>query len=132
MLKSFIFVVFCSVTIVIAIPLNKDDRIVFQDEDSNDFQNEIFKGDNKDNFRLDLSENVQKDLENGRFFQGDIILHGDQKDLVMSHQNFTESEDNIPTRTGIINEQYRWPKNNFNFPTMPYIIDSSSGYCEFN
>lgn len=110
-------------------PVN-DDRIVFQDDDISEFRNRIFSGDNKNNFRRDFNEKIQKELENGEFFQGDIILHGDQMDLVMSHKNFTENEDNIPTRTGLINEQYRWPKNNLGQAVIPYVIDPSSGYCE--
>jgi hypothetical protein len=127
MLKSLILVLFCLTNITIAIPIN-DDRIVFQDEDSGDFQNEILVGNNKDNFRLDPTLSVQKELENGKLFQGDIILHGDQKDLVMSHMNFSEAEENLPTRTGIIGEQYRWPKNDYGLVELAYVIDPSSGY----
>lgn len=125
------FTIFCLVNLAFAVPANKDDRITFQDDDIGGFENRIFKSDNKDNFRLDLSERVQKELENGGFYQGDIILHEDQRDLLMSHKNFDEN-DHIPTRTGLINEQYRWPKNALGFAVMPYVIDSDSGYCKFS
>lgn len=131
MLKLKIFTLLCLISLAFAVPIN-DDRIVFQDDDLSEFQNKIFKSDNKDNYRRDSSAKIVKELENGQFYQGDIILHGDQKDLVNSHKNFTENPDNIPSRTGLINEQYRWPKNYEGFAVIPYEIDPASGYCEWS
>lgn len=127
LLSNKLFVTLISISVlVIANPI-KDDSIVFLDEDES--ENQILKSSN-DNFRLDPSETIKKELENGAFYQGDIILLPEQKELLQSFPNVTE-EDNVPTRTGLISEQYRWPKNNQGFVILPFEIDSQSQYCKF-
>lgn len=66
-------------------------------------------------------------LEYGSHFQGDIVLQHDQK------QFFNKSSENakiqIGTRTGLIWEGYRWPKNEIGRVVLPYII--SNDFCEY-
>lgn len=65
------------------------------------------------------------DLENGEYFQGDIKLEVEQKEALERN----ETDDGIlASRTGLLIESMRWPKNTKGEVTVPYTI--SKDYCE--
>jgi hypothetical protein len=66
-------------------------------------------------------------LEQGSLFQGDIFLLEDQKELLLKN----DSGDFLPTRTGIISDEYRWPKDDYGFVQVPFEFSEKSDYCEF-
>lgn len=123
--------------IITSFPLNKnDDRIIFPDDDVDDgvadlkfdqvrllADPKILKSDNTTSeFLTDGSELQQ--LENGKFFQGDILLLPDQEEFL----NANLTDDDFPTRTGLISESYRWPKNRNGKVIVPYVL--SDEYCK--
>lgn len=130
----FIFVKFlfgvCIVKLVIAKPVN--DAILFRDDDEsqsylnlND-ENQILPSKDKTRLLPDTNEIVQKELENGEFFQGDIVLLPDQKEYLSTNL----SDSTVPVRTGWLDEYYRWPKNDQGYVLLPYIISKKSGFSE--
>lgn len=65
------------------------------------------------------------DLENGEYFQGDIKLEAEQKEALERN----DTDDGIlASRTGLLLESMRWPKNSKGEVTVPYKI--SNDYCE--
>jgi hypothetical protein len=54
--------------------------------------------------------------ENGKFFQGDMILQKDQEELFFSNKT------NILSRTGLLHERYRWPMYSDGNVYVPYKI----------
>lgn len=62
---------------------------------------------------------VKPALENGKFFQGDMILQPDQMEFLRS--NVTDKE-SLVTRTGLLHETYRWPKNKAGRVAVAYEI----------
>lgn len=108
------------------------DQIIFRDEDDTDDppftleeENEVFI---PAKTRLDGEENevVAQRLEHGKFFQGDIKLVQDQMEYLLAN----DSDSSVPTRTGWIDEFYRWPKDDRGNVIMPYVIATDSGYSE--
>lgn len=65
------------------------------------------------------------DLENGEYFQGDIKLEAEQKEAL--ERNDT-SDGTLGSRTGLLFESMRWPKNQKGEVIVPYTI--SKDYCE--
>lgn len=61
---------------------------------------------------LDVSE---------EFFQGDIVLTDNQKNLLSNHREM---------RTGVRDVVKRWPKNESGLVIVPYYIDLNSGYTK--
>lgn len=84
--------------------------------------NEILRSDNKSNFLDDGNGFVVQDSENGKLFEGDILLVQRQEYLL------TGDEDAI--RTGRANEFYRWPKDEDSNVIVPYNISLESEYSE--
>lgn len=65
------------------------------------------------------------ELENGEYFQGDIKLEVEQKEALERN----DTDDGIlASRTGLLIESMRWPKNTKGEVTVPYTI--SKDYCE--
>ncbi|XP_070493984.1 low choriolytic enzyme-like [Chironomus tepperi] len=117
-----------------------DDRIVFRDDD------DYLVDDSADDIRLDQyerlltdsnllkSDNTTKEflydekvpatrLENGQFYQGDIILVQEQLDILKYPD---DDDDPFGTRTGVISENYRWPKNKEGKVIVPYKIEEGT------
>ena len=102
------------------------DRIVFRDEESDiDIEDglltskgtKVLGGEN---------ELVAQYKEHGKFFQGDIVLIKDQKDYLLADN----SSGFLPTRTGLVDEDFRWPKDRNGKVILPYYIDPTSGFCK--
>jgi hypothetical protein len=133
MRSKIVLIFFIILPIICAFP---DDRIVFRDDDDeiDDSANDL----KYDNARLLSDKNILKsdnnsfiadtqalrDLENGNFFQGDIVLQPDQQEIL----EMVLKDEDFPTRTGIISEEYRWPKNRNGKVVIPFEI--SEDYCE--
>lgn len=62
--------------------------------------------------------------EYGSFYQGDINLHSEQRDII-------ENKSPVADRTGLISIFYRWPKNSKGMVIVPYVIDYLSRFCEY-
>ncbi|KAG5668445.1 hypothetical protein PVAND_016385 [Polypedilum vanderplanki] len=123
------------ISIISAIPF--DDRIIFRDEDEeqvndsaadlnfdqlrllNDPSSKILKSLNDSKEFIRDEKELQK-LENGQFYQGDIVLLPDQEEIL--NQPLPADNDNFPTRTGLISEYYRWPRNRDGKVIVPYEI----------
>jgi hypothetical protein len=124
---KFLFVLFF-VTIIESKP--QGDSILFRDDDEP--QSYLSLNDEKqilpsnDAVRLvpDDNEIVQKESENGEFFQGDIVLLPEQKEYL------TASKSGVPTRTGWLDEYYRWPKDNDGYVILPYTLAAKSKFCK--
>lgn len=110
-----------------------DDKIIFRDDDVDEEvrledENQILPS-NDDLKQLGDAGNeiVQQQLENGNFYQGDIVLLQDQKDYL-----FATNADNssVPTRTGWIHEFYRWPKDKSGNVMVPYVISPKAKFCK--
>lgn len=83
-----------------------------------------------DAITFDSEEEIQfqdgnPDLENGEYFQGDIKLEVEQKEAL--ERNDT-NDGILGSRTGLLFESMRWPKNRKGEVIVPYII--SKDYCE--
>lgn len=61
--------------------------------------------------------------ESGKFFQGDIKLIKEQRDYLLDNNS-------LPTRTGWIDESYRWPKDNSGHVIVPYYINPTAQYSK--
>jgi hypothetical protein len=117
-----------------SIPLTRDDRIVFQDTDND---GEISYGMSRLSVyeaSQDDGNDIQDDPEasigaefSSDFFQGDIALTEEQQIFF----NATEDDEDEPFRTGLIDKRHRWPKNDEGHVIVPYVIDTTSEYCEF-
>lgn len=119
-----VFIVLC-VKNIFGLPV-PDDRIIFPDDDIEDIvpiksqqlnDPNILKSENTtEEFLYD--ERAEIKLENGKYFQGDIILKDGQLEALNN-----EDEDGIlGTRTGLISQKYRWPKNDEGKVIIPYLI----------
>lgn len=75
----------------------------------------------------DYDDNLNK--EQGAFFQGDIELDDDQHEILFSP---VTEEDKLQSRTGLLGEQYRWPKNNRGLVYIPYLISTESNYSKLS
>lgn len=102
---------------IAAKPVN--DTIVFLDEDDKDNENQIITSIDAD------GEIFESDFENGELFQGDIILLREQEEFLLTN---TTSE-SVSTRTGLLDQDYRWSKNYHGHVIIPY---TTSDYSEFS
>ena len=113
-----------------------NDRIIFRDGDEDAEVDDKRKNSNLNQLHLldDINllksdnltteflfdEEAQQKLENGQFYQGDIVLLEDQLDLLKAPEDDSE----FGTRTGILSEYYRWPKNGFGKVMVPYMLSN--------
>jgi hypothetical protein len=88
------------------LPFDLDSRFTFDGEDNRE-------------------ENIDNSLEYGEYFQGDLELMPEQDDVFKS-----KITGNLDTRTGQLDEYYRWPKNRQGFVIVPYVIHEKSRYSE--
>jgi hypothetical protein len=72
------------------------------------------------------NEKSDDSMEYGEYFQGDLELMPEQDKVFKSK----DESDILDTRTGQLNEYYRWPKNSQGYVIVPYHIYEESGYCE--
>lgn len=80
-------------------------------------------------FSFDGEEEVEDvKLENGKFFQGDIVLLEDQLEYLLGNGS---DDSSTPTRTGWINEYYRWPKDASGNVILTYEISPKATFSEF-
>lgn len=82
--------------------------------------------------RFDFDDEDEDDiedaaLEQGKYFQGDIMLYDDQKEIL---DKLASDNSSLGTRTGIISEEYRWPKDRFGLVRVPFEFWRNSRYCE--
>ncbi|XP_070493990.1 high choriolytic enzyme 1-like [Chironomus tepperi] len=75
-----------------------------------------------------IDSDANKALENGNFYQGDIIMEQEQMEWINSMkakdgEPQSDEDDFLGTRTGLIWEGYRWPKNSLGSVIVPYVID---------
>lgn len=71
-------------------------------------------------------EIYNRELRYGKdFFQGDIKLNDEQKNAILSNSTV-----DLDTRTGLLSEDFRWPKNANRNPVIPYTIAANSGFSE--
>lgn len=79
-------------------------------------------------FSFDGEEEVEDvKLENGKFYQGDIVLLDDQLEYLLG--NGTD-DSSTPTRTGWINEYYRWPKDASGFVIFSYEVSPTATFSK--
>lgn len=117
-----LLIIICLALAVIARP--SGDSFVFRDDED--------VGDNQilpsvdDLKSIGVSDEVVKlELENGQFFQGDIKLVQDQKDYYLAKPNGS-----VPTRTGWIDEYYRWPKDKDGYVILPFYLAPESKFSK--
>lgn len=138
-MKLLIYFLLFFVTKISSFPV-PDDRIIFRDDDDvrvddsvDDIRfdqlrlltdSNLLKSDNSTKEFL-YDERAEQKLENGVFYQGDIILQQDQIDVL----KYPDDDDPFGTRTGLISENYRWPKNQKGKVIVPYEL--SSDYSEY-
>lgn len=129
--KMIISVKFASVLITLTLAVSNQAKpvndFVFRDDDDVDVpalglfdENQLLLDQTKQ--LNDPNENVNEGLEHGKYFQGDIVLVQDQKEYLLSNSS------NFPTRTGWIDESYRWPKDSNGDVLLPFEISKNSGY----
>jgi hypothetical protein len=118
-----LFIAFAAIFLEIAtMPVVEDGSVFFREENELG-SSEILTHDGEGI----EAEKVNMKLESGQFFQGDIVLVPDQEDLLSL--NSTGSDDDLQSRTGILLENQRWPKNEAGFVVMPYSL-STVDYSE--
>lgn len=83
---------------------NLDSRILEPKQKVRSFMPEIAKAATGGNDELI----VNPELENGKHFQGDMILQPDQEEFFKAN---VSDKDILASRTGILHESYRWPKD---------------------
>lgn len=79
--------------------------------------------------------NATRKLENGEFFQGDMVLtEAQQRFYDGDDENEEENDENeaegLFTRTGVLNTKYRWPKKEGKV-IVPFKISNEAKFCEF-
>lgn len=122
-LKLF-FVTLFLVQSILSKPAVDDGKIVFRDNNDVD-SSEILRSDGS--AEQDNSNNVASDLEAGNYFQGDIVLLPGQKEIFLSNDT---SDDDV-SRTGLLLEDQRWPKNSLGRVIVPFIFPRPSDYSKF-
>lgn len=134
-MKNSLKVLSIAITLVLIVQINAkppNDRIIFRDQDEPEDvvgladENQILPSE-EGKLIADENEIVEQHLENGNFFQGDIVLVQDQKDYLLANDT---GDGSLPTRTGWIDEFYRWPKDKHGNVILPYHVSSKSGYCK--
>ncbi|CRL02609.1 CLUMA_CG015841, isoform A [Clunio marinus] len=133
-LKSFFFVLNLILSLTLQVKAKPfDDKIVFRDDDDDlsllnlESSNQLLQS--VDDLRALNTEGeiVQKESEEGEHFQGDIKLLPEQKEFLLAN----ESDGSLPTRTGLTNEYFRWPKDRNGFVVVPYVISPKSQYTNY-
>lgn len=114
-------------------PLN--DRIVFRYEDNTIETFGILPSDNSSEEFMAHPRSTQMS-ENGVYFQGDMILSLDQEEIFKANitgedENVEEEDDETAFRTGVINKNRQWPKDDHGNVRIPYKIDLGSNFCKF-
>jgi hypothetical protein len=119
---------------VLSFPIG-DDRIIFPDEYKRRKNEaaEVFKATQlnllndpnilkSDNMTLKflLDEEASGNLEEGKHFQGDMVLLEEQL-------NTLNDTSDMSYRTGRLDERYRWPKNAAGNVIVPFEISSDFG-----
>lgn len=79
--------------------------------------------------------NATRKLENGEFFQGDMVLTPEQQRFYDGiddgeEESETDDADGLFTRTGVLNTKYRWPKKEGKV-VVPYKLNNDAKFCEF-
>lgn len=104
-----------------------DDRIIFRDDSDMDTNEGILKSDDFDGAAgveaREIDVTLQAESEMGQHFQGDIILSPEEKRIMLSNDS-----DALTTRTGLLDEEKRWPKDSAGHVNVFYTIDTKSGY----
>lgn len=126
-----ILIVLFVVAFAAAFPAPRDEIFFRDDDDDDDTGVNVLKIED-DNELLPStqaksigseSESVDPQLMNGEYFQGDIKLNDGQMKAVLSNNS-------VPSRTGIIDEFYRWPKSERGFVLVPYYLHKESDFSE--
>lgn len=76
-----------------------------------------------------IKDDAANYLENGLYFQGDILLIQDQEDYLKQKLS---DDDKFPSRTGVISETYRWPRNGKNSEKVIVPFEISDDYCKYH
>ncbi|XP_070507032.1 hatching enzyme 1.2-like [Chironomus tepperi] len=131
------FIILCIISEISSIPIS-DSRIVYPDEfnsiqvdnriDGTDSDQislldnpNIIKSVNATNTSTTQHQQKDKNPENGKFFQGDIVLLDEQLDSV----NDTSGS---AARTGLSNIFRRWPKNAYGKVVVPFTISNDFSF----
>jgi hypothetical protein len=104
-------------------PVVDDGKLVYPNDNRIDPDDEI--NSNEDLFDLpeetehtDAEENIN--IEDEDLFQGDILLEPEQREWILANDS-----DDISKRTGLLNEEQRWPKDSRGKVIVPYVIQKS-------
>lgn len=106
--------------------IKRSSEIIFRDEDEND---EIESRFGVFELRNDLSfdeSNIKSEF-NENFFQGDLKLTNEQENIL----NTPDDDDDSGFRTGLVNEKYRWKKNEEGKVVVPYKINEDADFGLF-
>lgn len=101
------------------------DSFVFRDDEDVSDDNQILPSIDDLKSIGESDEVVKYELENGKLFQGDIKLVQDQKDYYLAKPNGS-----VPTRTGWIDEYYRWPKDKEGHVIVPFYLSPQSKFSK--
>lgn len=72
---------------------------------------------------LSCVQSESGDLEDGDHFQGDIRLSPEQEEMFLNKSGTFSSG----IRTGLIDENYRWPMNDDGFVNVPFQLSDTYG-----
>lgn len=109
----------------VTLPVADDGQIIFPSDNELDLSEILMTPEERMSVNLD-DENVNIGLESGSFFQGDIKLLADQKEILLSN----ETDEGLLSRTGILIESQRWPKNKLGNVVVPFAFKRESDYSE--
>lgn len=107
------------------LPVANDGSFVFPSDDESDLSEILLTPEERSTVSLG-NENSDVALELGSYFQGDIKLLPDQKEVLLSN----ETDEGLLTRTGALLESQRWPKNKLGMVQVPFKFKSESDYSE--
>lgn len=122
----------CVLTIIVLVHFSEakptvDDRIIFRDDKDMNTNEGILKSDDSSEAAgveaREIDVTLQAESEMGQHFQGDIILTKEEKQAMLSNDS-----DPFASRTGLLDEERRWPKDSAGHVNVYYTIDSKSGY----
>ncbi|CRK86709.1 CLUMA_CG000542, isoform A [Clunio marinus] len=114
----------CAITLLlvqstISKPFNDPDTIIFREENDVDSK-EILSEDDPDEVYDASLETTNIGLEAGEYFQGDIVITPQLLQAMFTN----DTSDDMVTRTGILFDEYRWPKNYRREVTVPYVFNN--------
>lgn len=120
----------CAITLLlvqstISKPFNDPDTIIFREENDVDSK-EILSEDDPDEVYDASLETTNIGLEAGEYFQGDIVITPQLLQAMFTN----DTSDDMVTRTGILFDEYRWPKNYRREVTVPYVFNNRD-YSKF-